>query len=74
MERELRVSERLTLNVKITSTRNVWLDDSAKISCRELLAFYSMLISMVHMHCCYQGLSTCPKDLKPRHNNVNCSG
>ena len=36
MERELRVSERLTFNAKITSMRIAWLDDSAKISRHEL--------------------------------------
>ena len=43
MGRELCVSERLTFNTKITSTRIAWLYDSAKISRRELYVFYSNL-------------------------------
>ena len=38
---KLGVSEHLTFDVKITSMRIAWLDDSAKISCRELV-FYSI--------------------------------
>ena len=36
MGSELRVSERLMFEVKITSTQIAWLDNSAKISRREL--------------------------------------
>ena len=36
MRSELRVSERLTFDAKITSMRIAWLDDSEKISRRKL--------------------------------------
>ena len=42
MGSELRVSEHLMFDMKITSTRIAWLDDSMKISRRELYAFYSI--------------------------------
>ena len=45
MGSELHVSECLTFEAKITSTRIAWLDDSAKISRRELQAFYRKIFA-----------------------------